>query len=210
LGEKETLGLYLTGHPIDEYEAELSHLVSSRIVNLKPEKSKQKIAGQIVAFRLMKTRRGDNMAFITLDDRSGRLEVAVFSDTYNDNRECLVKDALVVIEGQVSHDDYSGGLKMRADGVSNLSQAREDSLLAVQLALKSESLSGAFASQLAPLLKQYTGGTCRVKVQYSRGGIAANLSLDNNWKVKPDDELLQSLRSLFGPESIELIYKQAV
>src|SRR5690606_12687853 len=64
--EKETLGLYLTGHPIDEYDTELNHLVSSRIAELKPEKSAQTVAGLVVAQRVMKTKRGDSMAFVTL------------------------------------------------------------------------------------------------------------------------------------------------
>ncbi len=206
-GEKETLGLYLTGHPIDEYDKELSHLVSSRISNLAPERNKQKVAGLVVGFRMMKTRRGDNMAFITLDDRTGRIEVAVFADTYNEHREILQKDALLVIEGQVSHDDYSGGLKMRADAVSDLAKAREDSLAAIEIVLNSQQLPDNFEANLNRLLLQHQAEHCALKIRYCRADVEVDLYLGEQWKVRPSEELLLALRSFFGPQSVSLVYK---
>src|SRR5690554_1197425 len=85
--ENETLGLYLTGHPIDEYDQEINFLVSSRIANITPDKNSQRIGGLVVATRTMRTKRGDTMAFVTLDDRTGRIEIAVFSDTFNERSE---------------------------------------------------------------------------------------------------------------------------
>ncbi len=206
-GEKETLGLYLTGHPIDEYDKELSHLVSARISNLSAERNKQKVAGLVVGFRLMKTRRGDNMAFITLDDRTGRIEVAVFSDTYNENRDILVKDALLVVEGQVSHDDYSGGLKMRADGITDLAQAREESLEAIKISFDSNNLPENFLEKLEGVLSQHRGETCAIRVHFQTQGVLADLILSDAWRVKPTEALLTELRSLFGSKSVTLSYR---
>src|SRR5690606_23861832 len=104
-GEQDTLGLYLTNHPIDEYEDEIGHLVSARIINLKPEKTSQKVCGLLVSMRVMKTKRGDTMAILTLDDRTGRIEVAMFSDAYSEHREKLIKNTLLMVEGQISFDD---------------------------------------------------------------------------------------------------------
>ncbi|NIO40453.1 MAG: hypothetical protein GTO41_09830, partial [Burkholderiales bacterium] len=67
------------------------------------------VAGLVVATRTMRTRRGDRMIFVTLDDRSGRLELAVFSELYMRHRDLLVKDNLLVVEGFVSVDEYTGG-----------------------------------------------------------------------------------------------------
>lgn len=206
-GERETLGLYLTGHPIDEYDKELSHLVSARIANLTADRNKQKVAGLVVAFRLMKTRRGDNMAFVTLDDRTGRVEVAVFADTFNQHRDILVKDALLVIEGQVSHDDYSGGLKMRADSITDLAQAREESLQALQIKLHSENTRDGYDEKLRNLLLRFKGESCAVRVRYQQREIGVDLQLAENWKVRPTEELVQALRSTFGPASVELVYR---
>ncbi|MDH3513774.1 MAG: DNA polymerase III subunit alpha, partial [Gammaproteobacteria bacterium] len=98
-GERETLGLYLTGHPIARYAEELKHITNATIAELKPSAdSTMVVAGLVVAQRTMQTRRGDRMAFVTLDDRTGRLELAVFSDLYAQSRELLAKDTLLVVE----------------------------------------------------------------------------------------------------------------
>ncbi|MFT5083224.1 MAG: DNA polymerase-3 subunit alpha [Lentisphaeria bacterium] len=208
-GEKETLGLYLTGHPIDEYDNELTHLVSSRIVNVRGDKNKQTIAGLVVAFRLMKTKKGDNMAFITLDDRTGRIEVAIFSDTYNEHRDRLLKDAMLVIEGQISNDDFSGGLKMRADNVIDLSEARIDSVKGLTISLINEKLPVGFTKQLKDVLRSGSSGKCPVFISYTYSDVSAQVTLGNEWSVRPDDELIVNIRGLFGNDNVALNYRQS-
>jgi DNA polymerase-3 subunit alpha len=205
-GERDTLGLYLTGHPIDEFEDELRHLVSSRIGNLKPDKNKQTVAGLVVGFRAMRTKRGDTMAFVTLDDRTGRIEVAVFADTYNANREKLVKDALIVLEGQINHDEYSGGLKMRADNVADLAEARQARVAGIRINWNNDQLPMDFSQQLRKALEPYKNGACHVAVRYQRADVSGDITLGRDWLVKPSDELLQSLRGLYGSNQVELIY----
>jgi DNA polymerase III subunit alpha len=124
-GERDTLGLYLTGHPIARYADELEHFTSATIAELRPTQDRDVvIAGLVVAMRVMQTKRGDRMAFITLDDRTGRLELAVFSDMFERYRGLLVKDTLLVVKGGVSVDEYTGGFKMSAEEIYNIDQAR--------------------------------------------------------------------------------------
>ncbi len=205
-GEKETLGLYLTGHPIDEYEEELSHFISCRIAKSRPDKAKQTIAGLVVAFRVMKTKRGDTMAFVTLDDRTGRMEVAVFSDTYEAHRDKLIKDAMLVIEGQISHDDFSGGLKMRADNVMDLAQARMNSVKGIRIILDNGRLEPDFAAQLGKMLTANKGGNCPVAIRYSNQGVGVELSLGDDWRVEPSEELMTNLKTAYGNELVELLH----
>lgn len=204
--EKETLGLYLTGHPIDEYDNELNHLVSSRIADLKPEKSNQTVAGLVVAQRVMKTKRGDTMAFVTLDDRTGRIEIAIFADTYNQSRDLLLKDGLLVINGQVSYDDYNGMLKMRADTISLLSDVRQEKARELCLALESGKLSANFIHQLRGLLEPYREGACPIVIDYQRSDAKASVRLGNDWRVRPEDELLERLRDHYGAGKVKLVY----
>ena len=204
--EKETLGLYLTGHPIDEYDSELNHLVSSRIADLKPEKSNQTVAGLVVAQRVMKTKRGDNMAFVTLDDRTGRIEVAIFSDTYNQSRDLLLKDGLLVINGQVSYDDYNGLLKMRADTISLLSDVRQEKARELCLELESGNLPANFIRELSGILDPYREGRCPLVIDYQRSNARAQLRLGNAWLVRPEDDLLQRLRDHYGTAKVRLVY----
>ena len=76
--EKETLGLYLSGHPVDAYAPELKRMVKRRIKSMQAGRGKQSLAGMIIALRTMKNKRGETMAFLTLDDKSGRIEVSLF------------------------------------------------------------------------------------------------------------------------------------
>ncbi|WP_193165910.1 DNA polymerase III subunit alpha [Microbulbifer hainanensis] len=210
-GEKNTLGLYLTGHPIDEYEDELKHLVKARIADLKPGREGQKVAGLVVAMRVMKTKRGDSMAIVTLDDRSGRIEAAVFSEAFGEHREKLVKDSLLVLDGPVAHDDYSGGLKMTVNGVSTLDDLRQGSVTGVRLQLDSATAPPGLAKRLAACLQPYTGGagsTCGVTLEVARSDARGTFRLPTAWKVEPNDQLVQSLRELLGREQVALNYTE--
>ena len=204
--ERDTLGLYLTGHPIDQYHGELRHMVSSRISDLRPDKSPQHVAGLVVGARVVKTKRGDNMAIVSLDDRSGRLEATVFADAYNEYREKLVKDALLMLSGQVSHDEYSGGLKMRVDSVKSLTEARIDRLQGMKLTLNKESANDLSARQLAEVMGPYRAGSCPVSINYHTPQGSVDIKLGPDWKIVPDDMLMQELKEYFGSESVELIY----
>ncbi|MCV6615592.1 MAG: DNA polymerase III subunit alpha, partial [Cellvibrionaceae bacterium] len=124
-GERSTLGLYLTGHPIDEYHEEMKHLVSSRISDLRADKESQQVGGLVVDMRVMKTKKGATMAIVSLDDRTGRIDVAIFPEAYDQHKDLLAKDQLLILTGKVSHDDYSGGLKMSTDSVQSLTEARQ-------------------------------------------------------------------------------------
>lgn len=204
-GEKETLGLYLTGHPIDEYSSELENFVSSTIANVRPDKNKQTVAGLVVAFRVMKTKKGDNMAFLTLDDRTGRIEVAVFSDTYNEHREKLAKDALLVVEGQISHDDYSGGIKMRADNVLDLAEARESKVRGIYIDWKQSELNKDCTQQLKSTVQSHAG-KCPITIRYELDDCAAELHLGAQFSVQPSDDVLVALRGFYGVDKVKVIY----
>lgn len=211
-GENETLGLYLTGHPIDEYDQEITHLVSSRIANLSADKKSCKVAGLVVAMRVMKTKRGDTMGFVTLDDRSGRIEVAVFADTYQQFRDKLVRDALLIVEGQVSQDDYSGGLKMRADSITSLADARQEQLKSIVVCWQSSQLLNSAQRDLERIIQPYrvlegdTARGCDVIVHYKRVDAEAKIKLSAQWRIKPADDVIFQLREQYGMDSLHLYY----
>ena len=203
-GEKETLGLYLTGHPIDEYKEELAHFVGGRIVDLKPDRNKQMAAGLVVDLRVIKTRRGDNMAVVTLDDSSGRIDVAIFADAFQEYRDKIVKDALLVLEGQVTEDDYTGGLKMRADQVKSLFEARVNYLKGIDIEANEERLNGSGIEQLADILAPYQQGDCPIRISYTSASAVGEIALGEQWSVAPEDDLLHKLRELFGLDRVHL------
>jgi DNA polymerase-3 subunit alpha len=206
-GEKDTLGLYVTGHPIDEYEAEVRKFAPTRIADLRADKQgTQLLAGLIVATRTMKTRRGDTMAVLQLDDRSARIEVTVYADTYSEHRELLGKDQIVIVEGSVAHDDYSGGLAMRAKDIRSLLQARENYAAGLTIEISQDALDDRLTDELEKTLAGAGGGSCPVSLVYKQARNCARVRLGERWQVVPSDELLQNLRESFGIEQVSLEY----
>ena len=205
--EKATLGLYLTGHPINRYLVELKKFVSGRIVELKPTKNQTVIvAGLIIGMRVMTTKRGDKMAFLTLDDRSGRMEMAVFSEEFNANRENLAKDKLVVASVEVSIDDYSGGFKMRAKEIYDISQARERFAKNLSVTVDHNHAANGFITDLQRVLTPFKEGACPVVVDYHKADASAEIPLGEEWHVHPTDELLNRLRETMGDKQVNIIY----
>jgi DNA polymerase-3 subunit alpha len=203
-GEKETLGLYLTGHPIDEYEDELRKMVPNRISDLRPGKNSLSISGMIVAMRILKNKRGDNFAFLTLDDKSGRIEVSVWAEKFNAYRDILVKDGLVVIKGVVSEDDFTGGLKLVAESIQSVYQARCGKLRGLELRISEDSAD--WVDRFRSTIEAYRDGNCSVIVNYEHRHARCALSLGKDWKLQPRDGLLMSLREQFGKHSLIMRY----
>ena len=204
-GEKETLGLYLTGHPIDEYEKEIRRFARQRIIDLKPSRDSQTIAGLVFDLRVVKGKRG-TMGIVTLDDRSARIDVALYSEAYQAAQPLLQKDALLVVEGEVGQDDFSGGLRMRVKRVMGLEEARTSLLDSVRISLDSARHDPASLEHLAGLLKKYPGN-CAVTVDLQRPEAAAQLRLGEAWRVEPADDLVQALRDQLGKDSVSLHYR---
>lgn len=208
-GEKETLGLYLTGHPIARYEQELARFIDSSIAELKPTEDKNiVVAGLVVGMRAMQTRRGDRMAFVTLDDRTGRLELAVFSELYERHRDLLTKDTLLVVEGQVSMDEYSGGFKMSAERIYNIDQARGTFANRLEIDMDATLATNDFMQELKQALKPFTPGGCSVCIRYDAGPASAEILLGPEWKVSPGGALLDRLIGLAGEGRVRLTYPE--
>ena len=204
-GEKETLGLYLTGHPIDWYRDDLKGLGAKPIEALERSKEAVRIAGLVVGCRAVKTKRGDTLGIVTLDDRTARIDVTVFSDLFADARERLADDALVVIEGEVSFDEFNNSLKMRANRVDRLEDARSQSASALKVTLESQ--TGAFAEQLRDTLKPHFGGECPVVIAYNGVKASGELVLGDQFQVHPNDALLLDLHELIGEDRVTLEFQ---
>ena len=204
-GEKETLGLYLTGHPIDEYEIELKSMVANRIADLRPGKSATTVSGMVVGMRIMKNKRGESFAFLTLDDKSGRVELSVWAEKFNAYREILVKDALLVVQGIVSEDSFTGGLKMAADSIQSIYEARCSKLSSLQLNVSEFAVD--WVDRFHNTVSGYRDGNCPVTVEYSAASASGQLKLGSQWLVQPRDDLIYRLREEFGKDSVTLHYQ---
>jgi DNA polymerase-3 subunit alpha len=206
-GEKETLGLYLTGHPVNKYEKELRAFTSCRIADLNVDKARSMtLAGLIIAMRTRPTKRGDKMAFVTLDDRSGRIEVTLFGDTYARYHDVLGSDKVVVVSGEVRHDDYAGGLVMRVNEVYDMERAREQYAKRLLLEVPQENAANGLVPALTRILTPFREGGCPITLDYSGAEATARVNLGRDWLVRPSDELLNRLRALLGEERVRVEY----
>lgn len=205
-GEKDTLGLYLTGHPIDEYETEIRRFARQRIIDLKPARDTQTIAGMVVALRVMKNKKGDKMGFITLDDRSGRIEASLFADAFHGAQALLQTDTVVVVEGEVSNDDFSGGLRLRVKRVLSMEDARTQLAESLRIKVDIKALGGDRINWLGNLLNKHRGA-CPITLDYSSSEARALLQFGEAWRIDPADSLIQALRDQFGRENVFLNYR---
>ena len=230
LGEKETLGLYLTGHPINRYEAELREMVpqriggllesaqgltSSGVVQLRGgDRDQRTVVGLVHQIQVRKGARG-RMASLTLDDRTARLEVTVFNDVYEPNREILVPDALLVITGNLKPDEYTSGLTLIARSVKPMAKARAELAdhLLLHLDLTEPEAHAAGAARVAQLHETLSGyrdeAGLPLRIRYCRPGARGRLRLGDAWRVAPEDALLKRLRHLLGgDERVQVIYQR--
>lgn len=209
IGEKETLGLYLSGHPIQAIEDELKHFVTHAIVDIPArQNTKVLIAGVIGQIRSLLTKKGDRMAFLALEDNTGVAEVAVFSDIYQKARSILMKDQIIIMEGVVSVDKESNAKKMRAEQVYSLAQARErfGSHLNIVLPISG---NNSLALALKNVLRQPTHtviGECPVIIQCQHCDFTADYHISSDWNVHPSDELIEALQEVLGSSNVTMSY----
>ena len=200
-GEQETLGLFVTGHPFDEYEEEVRAYVSTKLKDIRDNKNTQRLAGLVVDVRYMKNKRGDNMCFVTLDDRSGRLEVGFFGEELEAYRDLLEKDQVLVIEALIAIDNYNGGYRATGRGAVNIDKARLRHAKAVQIALHPT----AAVEQLPQLLEPLENG-CPVVLNYQNAQARCQVLLGQQWQVNPSDEMLLNLRRAYGEDAVQLVF----
>ncbi len=210
--EKDTLGLYLTGHPIDAYLEELRVMCPSRLADLRAEKKTQTLAGMVTSMRTMKGKRGGTIAFIELDDKSARMEAAVFADVYEQYRAQIEKGAVLVLEGEVQADEYNGGasMKIRVSSVQSFVDARRKYAQGVEIAVNGapgRDLNERLRSVLAP--HRVTADGCSVALRYDGNGARAHINLGHDWQVVPCDDLIYALKGEFGEGNVRLAYRNA-
>lgn len=208
-GEKETLGLYLTGHPINRYLSEIKHYASGRLVSMQPTNKDKTtvVVGLVLGVRVLVNKRGRRWALVTLDDKSARIDIRLFPDDYDTFAELLVADAILVCSGQVSFDEYSGGITMTARDIMTIADARENYVTSLDIKVNKSIIKDNFIKQFSQVLSPFKDGTCLVRVFYQREEAQGMLELGVQWRVTPEDALLHELRTLLGEECLALQFK---
>ena len=207
-GEKDTLGLYLTGHPINQYAEELRYYTDGRLVDLKPTNKDQMASavGLVLGVRVMTNKRGRRWAIVTLDDKSARIDVRFFPDMYEQFESVLETDRILLIKGQVSFDDFSGGNTITARDVMDIVQAREKNARALALNIDTQLLEPKKMSQMQSILQAFNGGSCPVQLAVTHPDAEVILACGARWYVTPEDQLLHDLKQCLGDKAVSILY----
>ncbi|MBS4098631.1 MAG: DNA polymerase III subunit alpha [Sulfuricella sp.] len=202
LQEKKALGFYFSGHPYDGYRSQLAGFIKTRLDKLTPQQNPVWLAGVVYAIRTQMTKRG-KMAIIALDDGTEQVEVSVFSEAFDANRDLLKEDQLLVIEGKVSKDEYRGGLRVVGERLFDLTAARTHFAKCLKLSCNGT----ANTAKLQDILSPHKQGGCPVKVCYRNQVATCDIDLGAGWKVDLHEQLLESLGESLGKEHVVVQYQ---
>jgi DNA polymerase-3 subunit alpha len=205
--EKAALGFYFSGHPFTFFEKRVRPFIKTHIKELKPQEQPYVIAGVIVAIRIRMTARG-KMAIVTLDDAISRVDVVVGNDLLTQSQRLVQEDQLLIVEGRVSHDDFTGGIRVTARKLFDLATARNQFAHHLKISCNGQS----DAAKLRDILKPYCGASqnnlkrCRVKIDYHNEKGHVELLLGHDWQVDLHDELIDGLTQWLSEENVKILY----
>jgi len=202
-GEKETLGFYLTGHPADAYIQELN-LFTTPIAKLNSAMAKKAMTcGLVSNIRRLITKRGKKLAIIRLEDTTGGLDIVAFSEVFDTQQDQVLTGSMLVVEGELGQDDYTGGVKMTATALYRIEEAR--TRFAKCLALNLTSDDNELLPALQSVFKAHPG-QCVVQIRYSNTVAGGVVNLGQEWRVTPGDELLSILADLLDKKRVSVCY----
>ena len=201
--EKSALGFYLSGHLFNAYAEEARKFARTKLADLAPAREPKLIAGVISALRSQMTQRGRIM-IVTLDDASGTVDVTVYNELYDANKRLFKEDEFLAVQGKVSEDRFSGGLRITAEKVMDIAAARASFGKALRLSMNGQ----ADAKKLRDLIEPYqqANAACPIILQYTKNDVMGEIRLPDAWRVRADDALLLKLCEWLKKENVSFEY----
>lgn len=220
-GERQTLGLYLTGHPVKRYQDELKKITNNTVGQLlnngysvrQPRSARGEtgkevlVAGLLDQIRLRNSAKG-RIAFLTLDDDTGRIDVAVFANDYARFNHLLVKDSILIIKGSPGWDEFTEQVRVRADKIWNFDEYLKHYGTLLNIKVKASGTSSSWVQDLQQHLLPFKDGNCSILVEYESNSVVARLEFPEDWNVSLDAKLLQRLRGISEVLSTNVVYKK--
>ncbi len=211
-GERESLGFFLSGHPLDEYARDREYLAPATLAELAGERPAggtgkwQAPRTVTVAGLVADIRKRNGRTSLVLEDGSGRLEIGLFDDVWQQHRELITKDALLLIEGGLKWDEFIEAWRLTAKRLMPLEAAREQQLRRLLLRWPAGAEAGALLKSLEAVIAPARGGRCQLAIYYAAEAGSALLELGAGWEVRPGRALLEGLARVFGAEGVRPIY----
>jgi DNA polymerase-3 subunit alpha len=200
--EKAALGFYLSGHMFTVYEKETTRFVRGRLKQIEPAREPKLMAGVIAGLRTQMTQRG-KIVIVSLDDGTAVVEVTVYHELFDAHRDLLKEDELLVVQGRVSEDRFSGGVRVVAEKLMNMADCRRQFGSHLKLILNSQVKVG----ELSKILEPYRSlEGCMVVACFEGKEARVELKFDDSWRVKVDDILLHQLALNLANENVKMEY----
>ncbi len=219
--ERKTTGLYISGHPIDPYVHELTKIANGRIIDQcervpQPSASDDGarwgratqdavMAGLVVDMRVRATNRGSRIMTATLDDRSGKVDVVISGDLLEAQGHKMAMDTIVVVDGGLGIDSFSGGYSLRARQIYSIDEARERFARLLLVTWRSSGIDSLQNIHQA-LSNHRKGGRLPVFIDYTNDSASARIRLGDQWQINPSPELLESLNRTEGVSDVDVVY----
>ena len=218
-GERDTLGYYLSGHPTDAWRDLIGDAATCPIGEIDkhhhaPSKNNAQgerrsrfadlqpfvLAGSVIGIR----KQGDARAFVTVEDFSGKFEAVLYRESWGEYGPLLTRDAILVFEGGLSIDDFSGGYQLRVQSVSTIEAACERRARVLRLRLNG--VRADFSQKLEHALAPYRGGGTSVRLAFRNKLGHAEIELGADWRVRASPALKHALQELDGVLAAELVF----
>ena len=205
--EKAALGYYFSGHLFDHWRDEVRRIVPMQLVRIEPQRDLQWMCGVLAGVRVMMTRRG-KMVFAVLDDGTAQVEISIFNELYEKHRNRLREDQLIIVQGKVSNDDYSGGMRIVAEQLYDLQLAREARARSLRVRLNGQADANRLHQLLNPFRAEPENGVPGVPVDivYQKDDFQCTMRLGEQWRVRMADTLLENLAAWARPDGVEITY----
>lgn len=197
--EKAVLGFCLTGHFFDSYADEAKRYARSRLNALKSSRDSQWLAGVVAGSRIQQTQRG-RLMIVTLDDGTAKIEVSLFDEMIEERRQVIVQDEFLMVFGRVSEDRFSGGLRVTAEEVLNLEEARCHFGDHIHFSLPEKYPVESIKELFTPYLGKEG---LAVKAGYTTSQGQCQIVFSDAWRVRPTDECLKAFKGVFPDTEIK-------
>ncbi len=206
--ERDLLGLYISGHPLERYARDLGNLARP-LSEIDGQRNGMplRVGGLVEEVRKLFDRRGNPYAFVTLKDLNSTGDIAFFGDTFAHCQQLLVEGETILVEGRVC--ERNGRLSLQADRALPLESARAELTKAVTLSLPYQKVGDPLLSRLRHLCERHTGD-CELWLRLQNGGEQDKVVRSKTIRVDPCDDLLRGIEELIGPRSTRLDPKMQV
>ncbi|MBI2821310.1 MAG: DNA polymerase III subunit alpha [Acidobacteria bacterium] len=203
--EKETLGFYLTGHPLSKYHAEIRYFATAAVGDLREEMSGKELilGGIITSLRKMQTRKGDTMAVLQVEDLTGAVEVIAFPQVYEHSATLLMSDSPVLVRGRCEFDENTGS-RLLASEIVSLKTVWERAVASLKVRIPLERVDSGFINQLKETLTRFPGD-CDLQFELLQYSDYRLILLPLQVRVRPSAEILKTLEEICGPESVSVV-----